>query len=561
MFKVAVPLVALLALAAAAHGAPLLEPGHLLLIDGEGGWDPFTQNRWAFLYMADPDVDTAAETPVFLYEDAENMPRTTAVIVENRREILYVDSAADPSGLGPDLNPENFDADPDNNTGGHGAVFRVDLEAETTSLISDGTDYEGTLPALLPSAFVGPRDMLRLPDGDILVADPDADPSGFGTDPFNHVGYGALLRVDPETGRVSLVSDGSFFNGNLPDYDGDTVPDPSVFWDPWAITQDPNDPGFVYLLDISADPTEQFYIGAVFRVSLANGLVDTVASDARFDFLTDIAWWDRLGALLVLDATSDVPPAPVAYQVSIGSVEPWAQPAGWSYPVGIFTSEPGEAYVVDSDANPLNLGDPDPPPIGPGAAFRLEDSNPDNPPVVNSSLDYIYLWGGASIPVLIPEIDPAGLSPLCCTTTEKVISILGTGFDQNARVTTDDQIEILSTTWVDLTRIDIRVRVDCLAAEGPHDIRVTNPNMTTDVTVLDVFFNPSVNIPPVSPVGDINLDLLIDGLDLADLGLAFGANACTDPTFDNDADLNDDGVVDGLDLTVFAPSFGTRLSP
>ena len=96
----------------------------------------------------------------------------------------------------------------------------------------DGTDYEGTLPSWLPSAFIGPRDMLRLPDGDLLVVDPDADPSGFGTDPADQAGYGALLRVDPETGRVSLVSDGSFFNGTIPDYNGDTMPDPSVFWDP-----------------------------------------------------------------------------------------------------------------------------------------------------------------------------------------------------------------------------------------------------------------------------------------------------------------------------------------
>lgn len=55
--------------------------------------------------------------------------------------------------------------------------------------------------------------------------------------------------------------------------------------------------------------------------------------------------------------------------------------------------------------------------------------------------------------------------------------------------------------------------------------------------------------------GDINRDGRVDGQDLVDLALAFGARR-GDPRFDLAADLNGDGVVDGLDLALLAASFG-----
>ena len=67
--------------------------------------------------------------------------------------------------------------------------------------------------------------------------------------------------------------------------------------------------------------------------------------------------------------------------------------------------------------------------------------------------------------------------------------------------------------------------------------------------------NPS-NCPPVSLIGDTDINGCIDGLDLMRLARAFGTQF-GEADFHNDADLNNDGWVDGIDLMTLAWHFGS----
>jgi hypothetical protein len=64
--------------------------------------------------------------------------------------------------------------------------------------------------------------------------------------------------------------------------------------------------------------------------------------------------------------------------------------------------------------------------------------------------------------------------------------------------------------------------------------------------------------PPCSTRGDASCDGIVDGVDLAALGMAYASSICDGAPYDEDADFNDDGLVDGMDLAVLATFFGSR---
>ena len=47
-------------------------------------------------------------------------------------------------------------------------------------------------------------------------------------------------------------------------------------------------------------------------------------------------------------------------------------------------------------------------------------------------------------------------------------------------------------------------------------------------------------------------------MDLALIGLHFGAAYCDGLSFHNDADFTNDDIIDGVDLSILAAYFGTR---
>ena len=60
--------------------------------------------------------------------------------------------------------------------------------------------------------------------------------------------------------------------------------------------------------------------------------------------------------------------------------------------------------------------------------------------------------------------------------------------------------------------------------------------------------------------GDIDASGRTDGLDLVQLGLAFGS-MLGEPRYAPEADINGDGIVDGFDLDVLIEFFGQEVVP
>ena len=95
----------------------------------------------------------------------------------------------------------------------------------------------------------------------------------------------------------------------------------------------------------------------------------------------------------------------------------------------------------------------------------------------------------------------------------------------------------------------------------PVDLVSTNPFDASARTLVDALLvgDSSGFVPraPCSVEGDADCDGLIDGVDLAILGMHFGADICDVVRFFEDADFNDDDVIDGSDLAALATFFGT----
>lgn len=96
--------------------------------------------------------------------------------------LLVFDVNADVEGLGVPL----------------GAIFRFRLDDGSTELVASSHTFRDPIRGVLA------------PDGSVLVIDANADPEGRGPDAVgrgqNVTGGGAILRLDPKTGAVSVVT-------------------------------------------------------------------------------------------------------------------------------------------------------------------------------------------------------------------------------------------------------------------------------------------------------------------------------------------------------------------
>src|SRR5690606_16892704 len=126
------------------------------------------------------------------------------VAIRPDRKMYVADSSADPLGLG----------EP------RGAIFLVNP--------ADRFDLGVAQVVAASPLFTDPTDLILEPDGQILVADPNADPYERGRR------TGAIFRVDPSTGNVSVVSASPLFS------------------DPRSLAQDTD--GSILILDRTADP-------------------------------------------------------------------------------------------------------------------------------------------------------------------------------------------------------------------------------------------------------------------------------------------------------------------
>jgi len=150
-----------------------------------------------------------------------------------------------------------------------------------------------------------------------------------------------------------------------------------------------------------------------------------------------------------------------------------------------------------------------------------------------------------------PALAPA--PPITLTQgTTTTAQIDGSGFREGAIVTAGMGVTISSVVIQSATRISMSVAADALAAPGPRELKVVNPD--GQIARLP----DGVSVAFAVARADLNGSGAVDGADLMLLGAAFGTRD-GDAGFDPAADLNADGNVDGVDLALLASVIGQSI--
>ena len=282
---------------------PLLDPGN----DPGGGG------------IVDVDIDLPPTANTNIAAGTPLATLLTHVAVGRNRLTFATDMEADPSGLGPDAG----------GSAGPGAVFSLDPGGTALALVADGTICGASIANCGPAGvFVDPIGLAWSGvSGLLVVVDPDSDPSGLGPDALGHAGHGALLAVDLATGRIDLVADGSSYAAGIPGGGPSIFEDPIAVafgWDGalYVLDQlarpDGADPGALFRVD----PSD----GAVTLVSsdrLMSGPRD-VAPEPSGTLLVLDRLVGRHGGLLRIDPA--LPPA--SNVVAIMAPDDLVEPSG-----------------------------------------------------------------------------------------------------------------------------------------------------------------------------------------------------------------------------------------
>jgi sugar lactone lactonase YvrE len=380
-------------------------------------------------------------------------------------------------------------------------------------------------------------------DGRLLVADWESDPSGFGPDWVGGLGHGGVFWVDPVTGTVTLISDGT--NHDVPGID----PAESVFQDPIGIAWDPVRE-LIYVADFSADgDNDGFFNGTLFSVDPANGQVRVVS--AYWNFAAPIACAVRAnGRPLVLDSVEDdsllleVDPGIADLTDNVNFI---TAGAGGQYYLleGLTVDENENIWVVDLG----EWDDVDLEFIVPPGVYRVDESQRGIDPDfdLNNAIPVVDWIDGAdtilspvalaAVPLAhVDAVSPRSVIAPTVVTMEGAQLHPGLDFDFGGAVT------VSGVSFVPGRNLGTAVEM------------TLSPNGGADC---------SPSLIPRHPFGGgitfedvVNL-ASVDGLDLGILGRAFGAGVCEIDLFDNDADFNNDDLIDGLDLSVLMTYFGT----
>jgi hypothetical protein len=191
----------------------------ILLVGAEAGSGAAGSHGAVFIFSLDPAVGPRLAT------EAAGMVNPVATAVTPDRRLYIADAGADPLQLHGPL----------------GAIWLVDPAAPVTT------------PAHLVAAnqlFRKPADLLLEPGGTLLLLDSDADPHEWGAR------NGAIFRVDPATGNVSILAD------------------PQIFREPRSMTVDSD--STILVVDEVANPGAfGDPAGAIFRVNTRTGAMTT----------------------------------------------------------------------------------------------------------------------------------------------------------------------------------------------------------------------------------------------------------------------------------------------
>jgi hypothetical protein len=395
----------------------------------------------------------------------------------------------------------------------------------------------------------------------LVVVDWDADPSGLGPDSAGGPGHGALYWVDETTGALSLLSDGTVHD----------LPDPSIesaFDDPVGVAWDAVT-GLLYVADLTANPLGLFGAGAVFSVNPASGAV-SLAGTSDGDFLALTAITVRPdGTPLVLDAVQS---DSIVWSIDTAASDLSANHAivtgGIQYALieGLAVDAADQLWLVDSgEWDPTTMTF-----VVPPAVWRVDGSDPNtatNGRVVNDSLDLVTPVSIDDVGAFrVDRVTPSDVPPLpggCAgggATVDLVVE--GEGLFPGMIWDLSASVAVNATSFADAAATGAVIGLNVTPAPalvGPVDLRTEHPFNGFMTLASAVTFNGTTpGAPPCSTRGDASCDDIVDGIDLAILGMHFGERRCVDATFVDDADFNDDDAIDGGDLSILATFFGTR---
>lgn len=427
--------------------------------------------------------------------------------------------------------------------------------------------------------LIDPFDLTFLADGTLVVADWEADPFSLGPDLFGGDGHGALLGIDEGTGEAWVLSAG--LDHTVPRPPGVGIGD-SIFNDPIGVAYD-RVSDLLYVVDFSIDwDGNGAPEGGVFAVSPYTGTVSLISDSPSF--LAPVAIAVRAdGKPVVVDAIVD---DSILFEIDpdipdrSDNVESITRGTQYKLLDGVAVDEVDDVYVTDVGEyflDPVSgmgtfISDP--------GVFRVDESRRDVDPD----------WDHANkVPVLAhdPDLDtivaPVALAtvpvPRLTAVSEQSILeptvvalegehlITGMGIDTGGLAT--------FSALTPLGGFPVRSALGTTITPGPPvsvpadgcpgwvDLVVSHPFGGSSVlerafaiaATSTGEFSPA---PPSSPFGDASGDQIVDGIDLAILGRAFGTEYCDGAPFVNDADFNDDDVIDGSDLAVLASFFGSR---
>lgn len=455
------------------------------------------------------------------------------------------------------------------------AVSPVDGRAYMADLGADDTPPINPIPRILAldgvtgaieviwqgSPLVQPFGIAFAPDGRLFIADPEADPAFLGAS-VGCGAYGAIFIINTATCAAAPCAPTLLSAGTA---HGFPPPLPSAFGEPLGIAYDPA-ADRIYVADACA--SELGYSGSVFQVDPLTGFVQLVSSTP--DFL----------GLISLDVRTDGTPL-VVDQGVVGDSIVWALDTGnpdpennatqftggtqYSQIQDVSVDATGRVHVVDWGDYDVGTGTF----LVPPAIFSVDDTdtNPGtNGRLVNESVVFVTPVGGAVVPLPIAT----SVSPPTILGPTNVV-IQGSGLFPGLTLDLGPGAAISAVDYapgypkgqaIQALVTPTGTQVVPLGCAGFVDVRLTHPFGGTAVYAGLVAIQGNTGgitpRPPLSRRGDANGDGIVDGLDLALLGLHFGAEYCDGPTFYNDADFTDNDIIDGADLAILAAYFGTR---
>lgn len=464
-----------------------------------------------------------------------------------------------------------------------GRLYITDLgESPLASTLEPGLIWavaaDGTVSLVASDpVLAAPSSMSWLPDGRLLVADPQADPSSLGTDRANNPGHGAIFAVDVSTGAVSVLADGTN-RGTMEGFQAGT----SAFDEPMGVAYDWSR-DVVWVSDTVASPLAFASSGAIYRVDAETGFV-SVASAAQdldvpngIDVLRDgrvaileRGSFDSFPAVLVMQPGGDpefnVETLSTGWQEGIDS-------GLYGFLEGISVGPSGDVFLADSgelaDDGMGGVVVVSPPRIFRFDPLVLGGSDRAVAGIVNDAAELAFPTGVAAGPAFeITGLSPAEIPDVAPTGCAGNVDVLVTGFGLVPALDLDLGPH-LSVTSVEVASdadfgTQLLVRATPTGSNGSVTVSATHPfggssSLADAAEVIDVGAAPGSPGPPCSDRGDANCDGVVDGIDLAILGMHFGESFCANLTFDNDADFNDDDAIDGEDLAILATFFGIRL--